>query len=972
MTYAPKEKHPSASPARSANKPVLRTPRVSEPHAAHEQEADRAADLVMSGRHVPAWSISKVSVGNIQRQTSGDQPSPKPNNYDEAAKKLGEAFLQTDVGKKLTDAAKQDPLVKGAEGFIDTLPGKIIAGAAAVGAVSALAATHTALPAQIPEIPLDSIRPGLSVKITYEGPVDHPTKAAITFSYSPKGEEKKPKQTASERYRSETARIAADQEKFRAGMRYKPGSAEDIQQAQEKKAVDDYVMHRFGALPGTGGQPLIPSYPGLKESPDTGLRSPTFESPFKPKPIHVFDQQLQLQPLTPSNAPSEEEKKEEPNSVQRKAESGATAVAKVPASARNAVRSQGLPLEAGTRRLMESRFEADFSDVRVHTDSKAADSAKALNARAYTLGDHITFAAGEYSPETTQGRKLLIHELTHVVQQSGSAASSAESAALEHEAECAAQEPYEGKPHVAKASGVIGIARAPGGEDARQVAQALVKQMQAANKPVVVNVGGTGAAHEPGDAINVNPNVVAPRKDIPNLVQAKGEEIGTLFDAGQVENVVGNRLSPDVFDWERVAGGAHDVLQDGGTIKINFRWASKEAAENLVRALTNAGFKDVKNVANVFITAVKGSGGAPPGSGGVVPGTGAAVTPSTGAGGSALKAATTEGEPAPIPKVEGTTGVTAEIAGAAAEVESVGVAARVAGIALETAAGLVIGIAIGLFLDWLKGKIEEAALKRDLQALSPQIQTKLQALVPRITQLQQQGSKVYSRVTVGVTRRSGGQIASEGGYLATATWDNYEGVALVGVDVAGDAAPSARSEREERLSPNESRIHSVETFSTLIDDPQKRARVQQNAKLIEHLKKVAPPSLQQESKSTPTQPPPLLQPPGTQQTTPTFNPFPNAPGQSPIAEAGNVIQNFKTKCQELLTRGERLISTSNSEKKDIDAFKHDEDLWRTAATLAKNYYTDHGPDTGASGMDELLNSDHYGGRLKQIRNILGG
>ena len=79
--------------------------------------------------------------------------------------------------------------------------------------------------------------------------------------------------------------------------------------------------------------------------------------------------------------------------------------------------------------------------------------------------------------------------------------------------------------------------------------------------------------------INVNPNIVAPRKDIPNLVQAKGEEIGTLFDAGQVSKVVGNRLSPQVFDWERVASGADAVLQDGGTIEVNFRWAHEEAAE---------------------------------------------------------------------------------------------------------------------------------------------------------------------------------------------------------------------------------------------------------------------------------------------------------------------------------------------------------------------------------------------------------
>ena len=245
--------------------------------------------------------------------------------------------------------------------------------------------------------------------------------------------------------------------------------------------------------------------------------------------------------------------------------------------------------------------------------------------------------------------------------------------------------------------------------------------------------------------------------------------------------------------------------------------------EVLVRALTNAGFKDVKNILNVVITAVKGSGSAPPGGGGVVPGTGAATTLSTGAGGSALKAA---------------------VAGAAAEAEGVGVGARVAGIALETAAGLVIGIAIGLFLDWLKGLIEEALLKRDLQALGPQIQTKLLALAPKIRQLQQQGSEVYSRVTVDVTRLRGSSAPTlEKGGLANlspqgeptiTTWDNYEGAALLGVDVAGDAAPSARSEREEPV-PMNVRIHAVETFSTLIDDPPRRLREAEGKKIVEKL-----------------------------------------------------------------------------------------------------------------------------------------
>lgn len=79
----------------------------------------------------------------------------------------------------------------------------------------------------------------------------------------------------------------------------------------------------------------------------------------------------------------------------------------------------GHPLDAATRRFMEARFGHDFRQVRVHTDSKAGESAQAVNAHAYTVGNHIVFAAGKYTPTTAAGRHLLAHELTHVLQQKG-------------------------------------------------------------------------------------------------------------------------------------------------------------------------------------------------------------------------------------------------------------------------------------------------------------------------------------------------------------------------------------------------------------------------------------------------------------------------------------------------------------------------------------------------------------------------
>jgi Domain of unknown function (DUF4157) len=82
------------------------------------------------------------------------------------------------------------------------------------------------------------------------------------------------------------------------------------------------------------------------------------------------------------------------------------------------MRGDGQQLNSGLRQFFEPRFGHDFSHVRIHTDARAAQTTKALNARAFTLGSDIAFAASEYKPETDAGRLLLAHELTHVVQQS--------------------------------------------------------------------------------------------------------------------------------------------------------------------------------------------------------------------------------------------------------------------------------------------------------------------------------------------------------------------------------------------------------------------------------------------------------------------------------------------------------------------------------------------------------------------------
>jgi Domain of unknown function (DUF4157) len=77
----------------------------------------------------------------------------------------------------------------------------------------------------------------------------------------------------------------------------------------------------------------------------------------------------------------------------------------------------GAPLDEETRADMESRLGQDFSDVRVHTGGTADESARSVNAQAYTVGSDIVFASGRYDPTSDSGKHMLAHELTHVVQQ---------------------------------------------------------------------------------------------------------------------------------------------------------------------------------------------------------------------------------------------------------------------------------------------------------------------------------------------------------------------------------------------------------------------------------------------------------------------------------------------------------------------------------------------------------------------------
>jgi hypothetical protein len=356
---------------------------VSRPHDPHEREADQAADVVAGGGSVTGWSFSAVPVSagpRVQRQEAG-KPKSDEDKAKEALKKAGEAAVATPHGKALKEKVLADPLVKTVTDAVTSPAGLVTGGAALAGGVAALAATGKELPIQPPEIPLEKVSPklaGVTAKVTYEGPVNAPTFVGLTITVKeqgPKGATKKGDPIA-----ADTARLKAEEDMFRRGRTYAPGSKEAEEERLIDQAVRDYVLRR-SALPGF----TIPlQTPGSMKEDD--------KAPVQPAPA------------SPSAAPPSH------------------------AAVDEAFSSPGRPIAGPVRRSMEARFGYDFSGVRIHDDARAARTAEAIDAAAFTVGHHIALGAGRSDGTAQSGEHLIAHELAHVVQQSGRRGKGAEPA----------------------------------------------------------------------------------------------------------------------------------------------------------------------------------------------------------------------------------------------------------------------------------------------------------------------------------------------------------------------------------------------------------------------------------------------------------------------------------------------------------------------------------------------------------------
>jgi hypothetical protein len=157
-----------------------------------------------------------------------------------------------------------------------------------------------------------------------------------------------------------------------------------------------------------------------RENPGSEIqRQPMEEEEEEAQPKReAADREVQRQPVQEEEEPLQMQAEEEEEAVQTKTQHSQSTTASPRFYNQLAgSKGSGSPLQRSTQAEMSSGIGADFSNVRIHTDSRAAEMSRNIQAKAFTVGNHIYFNKGEYNPQHAEGKRLLAHELTHTVQQ---------------------------------------------------------------------------------------------------------------------------------------------------------------------------------------------------------------------------------------------------------------------------------------------------------------------------------------------------------------------------------------------------------------------------------------------------------------------------------------------------------------------------------------------------------------------------
>jgi hypothetical protein len=295
-------------------------------------------------------------------------------------------------------------------------------------------------------------------------------------------------------------------------------------------------------------------------------------------------------------------------------------------------------------------------------------------------------------------------------------------------------------------------------------------------------------------------------------------------------------------------------------------------------------------------------------------------------------------------------------------------------------------VAIALLVEWVRRKIDEALIERKLKAEGPKMQSALEKLASKITELQNKG-KVFARITIDVVYDYGQSTEGSAYGMPIVGFDRLAGASFVSLDVAGESEPPLQQEREERLPGGIQRMHYLQTYSTLIDDPEKRAREKEQTKLRERLNRLAEQQRRSEKAAgkpaqpappvASTQPAPLITPPGMIAPPAPPDLLPGAPGEGPLEKAARWVKNAETVGWQLVTRGtaleDRLGGSGPPTQEERTAFLRDELQWRSAVKYQLNWSIDNAPSKAVQDLKQLLEDPtRPGPKLDRIRVHLGG
>ena len=675
--------------------------------------------------------------------------------------------------------------------------------------------------------------------------------------------------------------------------------------------------------------------------------------------------------------------------------------------------SPGQPLDRATRDYFEPRLGQDLTPVRVHSDSVAAESAGAVRAKAYTVGNHIAFAGGQFAPSTSEGRTLLGHELVHVVQQRRTSFSSslrrapgpptppvpafrATAADLDHIEGLMAQLAGKLDPATLKtlqndktlaiglvqdAEGELALVYTVSGDWINPALDKATKSLDITRWDVGEGRRPRGAAGAPGDAEQrmleaagdefVVKGMVVSRKVCPDCVEAIAS-----YEHGPIAVRVGKLKPPPP-----PAPAAGGPATGGHAPATAPPQPPPKAASPAVEGGTIP-----DSVSGPHTPATRmGAGGKSGSTEGELPGVPKSVEvpkPPIGGGKPVAEAKPPGGEVKP-PAVktpgagallEGTpSGIGPVVAEAGVGAAGFSLSAKVLGFVVEQA----IFAAVALALQWAMAKLFEAEVEAEIQIiLKPAVAAKLEQLQPKLTKLA--GTrKLMVRITYEFVYQRDSEDDPVLAFMQGAP-PFYEmgSMRLVNVHPGNEELdfPSSSDEKREHILGARERVTARSSYSVVLDDAPRRLREKQMAAIVEkHRLKEAPPP-RKASLPPLASPPstPLLPSPAPQQAPSEFVPLPGAPGPSPSRDIDSKVDWGRHRCLELIAEGTGLQSNSSSDRGRIQKFLKDESDWRDMVTYSLLHYKNSGPDYARSKFDELLNSDQYGGKLKRIRQNFGG